>query len=291
MVSDIALLEVNASAETEKLEELLSLEHLDEIAIHLTSSTAVQKLLGSPELLEKITELVLTDRSTHFASAASPISEFPTATMRRVEKLDFWNCPSLRKVELGASLHLLHVRIWKCDINDVTCLKFAPLLQTLAIFECPELGMILSNDDVGSSEDVFGTDIFPFLVNLFLTDLPKMIRICSGVAKFHSLKKLHVDNCSDLRWLPFDANSAQNLEEIIGEKSWWNNLQWASEACHCFFLQKYDSNPRGRTYYLKMELRRVMEKLMVIGVTEIIFEECCSSVNFPLCAAKINILL
>ena len=38
--------------------------------------------------------------------------------------------------------------------------------------------------------------------------------------------------CPNLRKLPFDSNFkvSENLEEIIGEQEWWNQLKWEDQT-------------------------------------------------------------
>ncbi|KAK3219545.1 hypothetical protein Dsin_013515 [Dipteronia sinensis] len=57
---------------------------------------------------------------------------------------------------------------------------------------------------------------------------------------FPSLQLILVDNCPNLRKLPFNAESAKSLKAIVGDPDWWDKLEWDDEATKLAFTTKFN---------------------------------------------------
>ena len=79
------------------LAEVECLEHVSELGLILSSTTAVQKLLNSHKLQMSIKQLKLA-KLTDQASVS--LRKLPLRRMEHLETLELWNCEDLIKVEV-----------------------------------------------------------------------------------------------------------------------------------------------------------------------------------------------
>ncbi|XP_019175920.1 PREDICTED: disease resistance protein At4g27190-like [Ipomoea nil] len=94
-------------------------------------------------------------------------------------------------------------------------------LKTIVIRRCMNLSQVFKNTP---------TDNFvPMLKSLTLEGLPALEEICKADESWKSLKKFRVRECSKLLKLPLSVQSAENIQSIMGEQNWWNELQWDNE--------------------------------------------------------------
>ncbi|KAI3941745.1 hypothetical protein MKW92_021602 [Papaver armeniacum] len=117
-------------------------------------------------------------------------------------------------------VNLKDVSIKSCPrLKDITWLIYAQNLETLRLRDLDELEEVIS-DGFAAKEKLINT--FSRLNSLVLEDMPKLKRICNPNVKFVSLEHILVKNCSELKKLPFDANSViQNTLMIEGSEKWW----------------------------------------------------------------------
>ncbi|KAF2323144.1 hypothetical protein GH714_033638 [Hevea brasiliensis] len=229
------------------LEELEQLQYVNEIGISLSSPTSVQKVLDSLKLRGCIKQLRIVNSSD---KASSSLIKLSLKRMEHLERLEISDCPYLNEVEIdhnekeGESLGFISnmtgqecfqglsfVSISSCQIKNVNWLINAPYLQTLELILCSEMVEVIS--------DASGQGIFYCLTDLKLKFLPKLECICDKALRFPSLMRLLVDHCPKLCRLPFDSDSAKNLKEIKGQRSWWNMLHWNSKETKDTLSLKY----------------------------------------------------
>ncbi|XP_057486206.1 probable disease resistance protein At4g27220 isoform X1 [Actinidia eriantha] len=99
-------------------------------------------------------------------------------------------------------------------------------LEDLDIRDCSGLEGMLSEDENVEYEAL------PKLKRVQLWNLPEFVSFFKGVAMcWKSLERVYIINCSKLRKLPLDVNSATNLKRIqVNEGNFWDALEWDNNA-------------------------------------------------------------
>ncbi|RVX17248.1 putative disease resistance protein [Vitis vinifera] len=218
------------------LQELECLQYLSWISISLLTAPVVKKYLTSLILQKRIRELNMR------TCPGLKVVELPLSTLQTLTMLGFDHCNDLERVKINMGLsrghisnsnfhNLVRVNISGCRFLDLTWLIYASSLEFLLVRTSRDMEEIIGSDECGDSEiDQQNLSIFSRLVVLWLHDLPNLKSIYRRALPFHSLKKIHVYHCPNLRKLPLNSNSASNTLKIIeGESSWWENLQWEDD--------------------------------------------------------------
>ena len=231
------------------LQELESLECINEISIILHSDVSVKKLLSSYKLQSCIRKLHLQRCSKMTSLELSPAC---VQTMVHLETLQISSCNDLKEVKINekdegkrefisrysvvlsefCKLHEVHI-ISCSKLLNLTWLIHAPCLQLLAVSACKSMEEVIGDDDGGGRASVGeeNSGLFSRLTTLQLEGLPKLKSICNWVLPLPSLTMIYVHSCESLRKLPFDSNTGKNsLKKIQAEQSWWEGLQWEDES-------------------------------------------------------------
>ena len=226
------------------LEELESLEYINEISIMLPNDISARKMLSSYKLQSCI-------RKLHLQCCNNMISlELPPScvqAMVHLETLQISSCNDLKDVKINTKdkgkqgfiprysmvlpkfckLHEVHI-ISCSKLLDLTWLIYSPCLQSLTVSACESMEELIGGSD-GVVEENSG--LFSRLTTLQLENLPKLKRIYNWVLPFPSLKMIYVHSYENSRKIPFDSNTVKNsLKKIQAEQSWWDGLQWEDEA-------------------------------------------------------------
>ncbi|KAI9107803.1 hypothetical protein K1719_021139, partial [Acacia pycnantha] len=132
------------------------------------------------------------------------------------------------------------VEINSCQVTHVTWLKYAPLLQRLAIYGCKSMEEVIKEEEAIKDENVDSSLVFSSLVQLILLQLPILKSIHRAPLPFPSLKSVVISGCPKLEVLPFDFNSAKHkLTLIRGRQNWWDNLKWNDPTAKHNFQSKF----------------------------------------------------
>ncbi|XVF70677.1 hypothetical protein PTKIN_Ptkin11bG0181800 [Pterospermum kingtungense] len=247
-------------AEFMLVEDLGRLEHINELSITLSFFQTILILLQSLKFAKCIRRLSIGCK--YLISLELPSSA--VKSMEHLERLELKGCYSLEEFiifaeqdegmmhgipspflynsrPLGAHecfYNLSVVDITFCSMVNLTWLVHAPLLQTLTVIRCNLLTEVIDGDLRNGATEEY-PDLFSNLKALSLIELPSLQLICWQAWPFPVLEDIHVKNCPNLRELPFNSNSAKNLKEITGEKSWWDGLMWEDETVKLVFASKF----------------------------------------------------
>ena len=97
-------------------------------------------------------------------------------------------------------------------------------LEELVVEDCPEINSLVTHD-VPAEDLPRWIYYLPNLKKISLHYLPKLISISSGVPIAPMLEWLSVYDCPSFITLGLHRG-IRNLKVIIGERDWWNALQW-----------------------------------------------------------------
>ncbi|KAJ4846857.1 hypothetical protein Tsubulata_041987 [Turnera subulata] len=247
------------------LDRLISLEeleclHLDYLGATLGTPEAIHYIFNSPKLQKCINWITIMDCSD---LPSLYINDSCLRKMEHLEKLQVRACHSLEELNIiqeqkkpegilpgGISNYstltgqeffqnLSHVEFWDCPIKEMTWLIHAPRVQTLKISNCHSIVEVIG-DNSGPAGTGQRQNIFSYLKDLILEDLPMLRTIYKQALSFPFLARIKVAGCPNLRKLPLDSNSANNsLKEICGAESWWDQLQWKNGATKHIFSSKF----------------------------------------------------
>ncbi|KAK8597685.1 hypothetical protein V6N13_095085 [Hibiscus sabdariffa] len=215
--------------EIDFLEALESLNHMNKIGITIFCAPSLEKTFESPVLRNCIRKLTV-------MKCSGLISLHFTEEVNNLERLEIFRCSSLREFKISGQckLHnLSKVCIGICPLLlNLNSLAYARNLEILKIFDCEALKQV-------TSEEMS----FPRLKTISLTVLKSLKHICPSSKCFPSLLEIEVSKCPLLRLLPFDLESANILQKIIGETEWWDGLIWDDEAVKDVCRLKFVSTP------------------------------------------------
>ncbi|KAG6526765.1 hypothetical protein ZIOFF_016766 [Zingiber officinale] len=129
---------------------------------------------------------------------------------------------SLNRVRLN---NLRELSICGCPmLNDVSWVLQLPCINFLYISMCRKMKEVIS--EVGNSNSISSSTIR----RLILWSMPNLNHIANRSLHFPYLEYIRVDECPELKKLPFGAEILKNrLKVIKGEEDWWNNLDWDDE--------------------------------------------------------------
>eukprot|EP00262_Sarcandra_glabra_P012616 TRINITY_DN3284_c1_g1_i1.p1 TRINITY_DN3284_c1_g1~~TRINITY_DN3284_c1_g1_i1.p1 ORF type:complete len:310 (+),score=31.84 TRINITY_DN3284_c1_g1_i1:452-1381(+) len=146
-----------------------------------------------------------------------------------VEQLQLRNLLKLKTIlpSRGCLQNVLVVDIFNCtELKNVTWVIHLQSLQHVTLQSCYEIEVI-SDEVEAISQDLIA---FPRLKSIYLFNLPKLKSICRNTVAFPSLQSLIVRFCKELKKLPLGLHSTNNtLEEVSGQKEWWDGLEWEDE--------------------------------------------------------------
>ncbi|XP_034680455.1 disease resistance protein SUMM2-like [Vitis riparia] len=246
---------------TNLLEELESIEPVDELSLSFRSVVALNKLLSSYKLQRCIRRLSLHDCRDLL------LLELSSIFLNYLETFVIFNCLQLEEMKINVEKEgskgfeqsydipnpglivinnqhfrrLRDVNIWSCPkLLNLTWLIYAAHLQSLNVKFCESMKEVISNEYVTSSTQ--HASIFTRLTSLLLDGMPMIESIYRGALLFPSLEIISVINYPRLRRLPIDSNSAaKSLKKIEGDLTWWGRLEWEDESVEEIFANYFSS--------------------------------------------------
>ncbi|KAL5986013.1 hypothetical protein ACLOJK_028003 [Asimina triloba] len=107
-----------------------------------------------------------------------------------------------------------------------------PQLEQLQVLYCDGMEAMIAEDE--NEAITVGGPIFPRLKNLQLVSLPRLKTLYQWEVllflDWPSLVRIEVHECPELKWLCMGPQSALGLQEIIGEREWFQGLEWGVEG-------------------------------------------------------------
>ncbi|XP_039116668.1 disease resistance protein RPS2-like isoform X2 [Dioscorea cayenensis subsp. rotundata] len=110
-----------------------------------------------------------------------------------------------------------------------------PLLHALLLQDCYKMKELVNEEEREIKEDDVITT-FPKLKYLKIVRLPKLVEISSCAIDFPHLSKVHLEDCPNLKRLPFKPDIVSNQGLLIKcERKWWERLEWDDANVHSQF--------------------------------------------------------
>ncbi|KAH7666254.1 P-loop containing nucleoside triphosphate hydrolase protein [Dioscorea alata] len=101
-----------------------------------------------------------------------------------------------------------------------------PLLRALLLQDCYKMKELVNEEEREIKEDDVITT-FPKLKYLKIVRLPKLVEISSCAIDFPHLSNVHLEDCPNLKRLPFKPDIVNNQSLLIKcERKWWERLEW-----------------------------------------------------------------
>ncbi|TXG67822.1 hypothetical protein EZV62_009097 [Acer yangbiense] len=129
--------------------------------------------------------------------------------------------------------NLQKLLISKCNkmesVLPLTIVQGLNLLEELTVDSCNQVERIITAS--GEVREAECKNMLPKLKILALNDLPKLETVCNGeiVFRWPALQELHALNCPNLKKLPLDSRSAENMKKFRAQLAWFEDLQWKEE--------------------------------------------------------------
>ncbi|KDO52906.1 hypothetical protein CISIN_1g003317mg [Citrus sinensis] len=222
------------------IDELVQLDHLNELSMSLHSIRALERFLSFHKLKSCTGSLYL-----NVWEHSNWLDVLSLGELKNLHTLHM-QFPFLDDLKFGCvrvgthAFHSLHtVRIYYCSkLRDLTWLALAPNVRNIGVSTCANMEEIISP---GKISQVQNLDPFAKLEYLVLENLMNLKSIYWSPLPFPQLMEIRVNGCPILQKLPLDSSSAKDRKIVIRAKqhSWWANLKWEDEAAknafsHCW---------------------------------------------------------
>ncbi|OAY75702.1 Disease resistance protein RPS5 [Ananas comosus] len=205
--------------------------HLSPRVLHDTKARGLRRLTVG--LADGLKELVMGTDSEIEESEVDL-----TWSLSHLQNLQLLFLPILEKIIWrGIDPHqclpnLACLRIFRCDsLEDISWVLRLPHLQELYVSKCKRLKQIITDEATSSSSSAKYqlTPSFPSLKLIWLDNLEQLTSICGDEISFPSLESIAVYDCLKLNKLPLGLCSAGTKREILGERKWWDSLEWSDD--------------------------------------------------------------
>ncbi|XP_058108042.1 disease resistance protein RPS5-like [Magnolia sinica] len=164
-----------------------------------------------------------------------------------LKNLFIWHLPKLRSfwegpVQVGSLVSLRVLHLTGCPMLQkafsMDMVRQLSNLQDLFVRDCSSIEEIFDDREVEMAVDY--EDLLPKLWNLDLRDLPQLARISKPTSlSWQLLRTITIEDCLNLKNLPFDRQNAERLSIIEGEREWWDVLEWEDEDTKLLLQPKF----------------------------------------------------
>ncbi|PPR98013.1 hypothetical protein GOBAR_AA22658 [Gossypium barbadense] len=237
------------------VEEMQSLNNLNELSMSVTSAFALERLM-SAEMLHTCTKQI----GLHSFRDSKQLNILSLANFKCLNYIQISKCESLEEVKTEMDItrakapnqtqipvvehqmcfqSLVKVYISGCStLRDITWLILAQNLRHFIVINCHKMEEIINEIKLSQIAEMVGT-LSPFakLKSLYLQYLPELKSIYKDALPFSCMKDIHVYACPKLTRLPLNSDSAKRNEiRIHGKEKWWKEMHWEDESTRNAFL-------------------------------------------------------
>ncbi|GLJ10740.1 hypothetical protein SUGI_0134130 [Cryptomeria japonica] len=193
----------------------------------------------------------------------SQIEEKTVGNLVKLQELWLLWMPEVRQTYLPTDMVAMHslerLHLYNCHVKgtpdlfpELQNLKYLKLKSSQILLTLSGLGLAtLSNlNEIDIEECLLLTELgeefgrkgcFPRLRKLKLSMLPSLESVCSFVEEgaLPMLQTLTIFRCMKFKVLPPGLDNLNSLEQIKGEKEWWNEISWRNEEMKKHVHAKY----------------------------------------------------
>ncbi|TYH48727.1 hypothetical protein ES332_D10G087200v1, partial [Gossypium tomentosum] len=221
------------------VEEMQSLNHLNELSMSVTSAFALERLM-SAEMLHTCTEQI----GLHSFRDSKQLNILSLANFKCLNYIQISKCESLEKVKTEMDItrakapnqtqipvvepqmcfqSLVKVYISGCStLRDITWLILAQNLRHFIVIDCHKMEEIINEIKLSQIAEMY---------------LPELKSIYKDALPFPCMKDIHMYACPKPTRLPLNSDSAKrNKIRIHGKEKWWKEMHWEDESTRNAFL-------------------------------------------------------
>ncbi|EEF44736.1 Disease resistance protein RFL1, putative [Ricinus communis] len=238
-----------------QIEELQSLENLNELSITINFSSILQSFFNMDRFLNCTRALLL----MCFDAPRSVDISF-LANMKNLGILEILANSSLEVLDVGILTQgtsqvpsvisskkcfdsLQRVVVYNCrKLRELTWLSLAPNLAILRVKYNENMEEIFSVRILIEFAIRGSINLKPLakLEFLELGKLPRLESVHPNALSFPFLKKIKVFKCPKLKKLPLNSSSVKGSEVVIeAEAKWWEDVEWEDDATKAAFLPHF----------------------------------------------------
>ncbi|XP_020179349.1 probable disease resistance protein At1g61300 [Aegilops tauschii subsp. strangulata] len=173
----------------------------------------------------------------------------PGWCLPRLETLLLYSLLALQRVEFkGIEPNtclsgLRSISISDCgNLTSITWITWLPCLESVYLGNCDSIVELVANNEEGV---LSATSSFPRLKSMALPNLKNLHSICDGRITFPSLMRLLIYGCPMLMKLPQNLVGVESSPLILGERKWWENLEWEDASSQSSLLPFFREVPAG----------------------------------------------
>ncbi|XP_057853059.2 probable disease resistance protein At1g61300 [Cryptomeria japonica] len=199
----------------------------------------------------------------------SQIEEKTMGNLVELQELWLLWMPEVRQTYLPTDMRAMHslerLHLYNCHVKgtpdlfpELKNLKYLKLKSSQILLTLSGIGLArLSNlNEIDIEECLLLTELgedfgrkgcFPRLRKLKLWMLPSLESVCSFVEEgaLPMLQTLTIFRCMQVKVLPPGLDNLNSLEQIKGEKEWWNEISWRNEEMkkhlHTRYVEIHDN--------------------------------------------------
>ncbi|KAF8046585.1 hypothetical protein N665_3603s0003 [Sinapis alba] len=241
------------SRDSNVMEELQLLEHLEVVTIEICSILVADQLVNASReanVIQAISIRFIEEESILTLPDMAALSKLDMFRSGMVEVNVMRSTSSWNEISTTPSFpNLSTVTLSYCHgLKDLTWLLFAPNLKALYVVSSAQVEDIISKEKAANilTEEVAGT-IIPFrkLEHFQVSSLPQLKSIYWSPLPFPRLRKFSIEMCPNLRKLPLNSRSGSSFagEELVihnGEQEWIDKVEWEDEATRERFLLSFN---------------------------------------------------
>ncbi|TYI05419.1 hypothetical protein ES332_A10G087300v1 [Gossypium tomentosum] len=221
------------------VEEMQSLNNLNELSMSVTSAFALERLM-SAEMLHTCTEQI----GLHSFRDSKQLNILSLANFKCLNYIQISKCESLEEVKTEMDItrakapnqtqipvvehqmcfqSLVKVYISGCStLRDITWLILAQNLRHFIVINCHKMEEIINEIKLSQIAEMY---------------LPELKSIYKDALPFSCMKDIHVYAWPKLTRLPLNSDSAKRNEiRIHGKEKWWKEMHWEDESTRNAFL-------------------------------------------------------
>ncbi|KAK8664185.1 hypothetical protein V6N13_083984 [Hibiscus sabdariffa] len=281
------------------VEEMQSLNHLNELSVSVTSDFALERIV-SAEMLHTCTDQI----GLHTFRGSKQLNILSLVKFKCLNYIQLSKCESLEEVKMEWGItearepsqiqipviepqpcfqSLVKVYISGCSrLREITWLILAPNLRHFIVIDCHKMEEIINEVKLKQVADMVGS-LSPFakLKSLYLQYLPGLKSIYRNALPFPCMKDIHVYACPKLRRLPLNSNNANRNEiRIHGKEKWWKELRWEDESTRNAFLPCFiaetknpqkEQSPTVLSQQIEKDFRRFVALIIFFVVSALIY--------------------